>query len=236
MLVAQEEILGKLSHHLDTIGIHSEIETRKLDFESDYKPSYFYETSPGIGSAGTLAIRDKAVSYINMVKKLAIEECHFTRGSYVGMGKHMHTWWKTRYFVTFDMPLELGPLKFGTLAKVSKGRFRSKVDDFIWSGYGKLTTLPPGHLYDDVIAMLESDVIIREMVLRNLLKENTISISAYRPKPDSKAMPSGAAIMISSEWKTQNELFAGKDLYYMYMRIASVLQDAVTKLEYHLKK
>ena len=132
--------------------------------------------------------------------------------------------------------------------------FHSKIDDFLWSGYGKLTTLPPGLVADDVIAALDGDKKLHELMMHALLKENTITVSVYKPKAkvnyeisqivkdDSywyKYKPkkeSHAKILITSEWKVQKDLFLDSQTLEAYQRIANNIKSAVVKVKYHLIK
>jgi hypothetical protein len=128
------------------------------------------------------------------------------------------------------------------------------VEDFIWSGYGRLTTLPPGMVQDDVMAVLNADKRLRELMMHALLKEQIISVSAYAPKAkvdyekaqiakdDSywfKYKPkkeSHAKVVISSEWKSEKDVYVDKETLEAYQRIAADIKSTIVKLQYHLTK
>jgi hypothetical protein len=87
-----------------------------------------------------------------------------------------------------------------------------------------------------------------------LLKEQIITVSVYKPKAkvdyeisrivkdDSywyKYKPkkeSHAKIVITSEWKTQKDLFMDPQTLEAYQRIGQTIKDTVEKLKYHLVK
>jgi hypothetical protein len=222
-----------------------------MDFEYDYPRSSLDGPNPGIASRGVMKVNG-SIDYIDILKRKTVTKSEFAPGGMYGMGVAEGTMWKMRFFLSFPPEVNVGPLNIGTLTKILKGRFHSKVEDYIWDGYGKLTTLPPGMIPDDVIATLSSDKKLRELMMHALLKERVITVSVYKPKTkvnyeisqivkdDSywyKYKPkkeSHAKIVITSEWKGQKDIFIDKDTLEMYQRIASDIKTMVEKLRYHL--
>lgn len=250
----EEKITKKLHKHLTSLGLECKLlPDGMMDFEYDYPRSSLDGPNPGIASRGVLKIVD-SIDYIDVLKRKTVTKSEFAPGGLYGMGVAEGTMWKLRYFLSFPSEYDLGPLNFGTLTKVLKGRFHSKVDDFLWNGYGKLTTLPPGMVADDVIGVLDADKRLRDMMLHALIKEHTISVSVYQPKAkvnyeisqivkdDSywyKYKPkkeSHAKIVITSEWKTQKDLFIDELTLQTYQRIATDIKSTVERLRYHLVK
>jgi hypothetical protein len=240
----EEKVAKKLHKHLSSLGLECKmIPDGTMDFEYDYPRSSLDGPNPGVASRGVFKVAD-GVDYIDLLK----------RGGFYGMGIAEGTMWKLRYFLSFPSEYELGPLNFGTLTKILKGRLHSKVEDFIWSGYGKLTTLPPGMVADDVIAALTADKKLHELMMHALLKEQVVTISVYKPKAkvdyeisrivkdDSywyKYKPkkeSHAKIVITSEWKTQKDLFIDPQTLEAYRRIGETIKATVERLKYHLVK
>jgi hypothetical protein len=247
-----EKVAKKLFKHLDSLGLECKlIPDGMMDFEYDYPRSSLDGPTPGIASRGVLKVNG-GIDYIDLLKRKTVTKSEFAPGGFYGMGIAEGTMWKLRYFLSFPAEYDLGPLNFGTLTKVLKGRLHSKVEDFIWSGYGKLTTLPPGMIADDVIAVLNEDKKLRELMMHALLKEQVITVSVYKPKAkvnyeisqivkdDSywyKYKPkkeSHAKILITSEWKTQKDLFVDPQTLEAYKRIAENIKSTVEKLRYHL--
>jgi hypothetical protein len=222
-----------------------------MDFEYDYPRTSLDGPNPGVASRGVFRTNG-GINYIDILKRKTIMRSEFAPGGIYGMGVAEGTTWKLRYFLSFPSEVSIGPLKIGTLTKILRGRFHSKVEDFIWDGYGKLTTLPPGMIPDDVIATLNADTRLRELMMHALLKERVITVSVYKPKAkvdyekaqiakdDSywyKYKPkkeSHAKIVMTSEWKGQKDLFIDKETLEMYQRIATNIKSMVEKLEYHL--
>ncbi|MBI5698358.1 MAG: hypothetical protein HZC29_07765 [Thaumarchaeota archaeon] len=250
----EDKVAKKLHKHMMSLGLECKlIPDGTMDFEYDYPRASLDGPTPGIASRGVLRVID-SVDYIDVLKRKTVTKSEFAPGGLYGMGVAEGTMWKLRYFVSFPSEYDLGPLNFGTLTKVLKGRFHSKVDDFLWSGYGKLTTLPPGMVADDVIAVLNADKHLHDLMLHALLKERIVTVSVYKPKvkinyeisqivkDDSywyKYKPkkeSHAKLVISSEWKVQKDLFIDAKTLEAYQRIASNIKSTVEKLRYHLVK
>jgi hypothetical protein len=248
----EDKVAKKLHKHLSSLGLDCKlIPDGTMDFEYDYPRSSLDGPNPGTASRGVMKVND-SIDFIDILKRKTVTRSEFAPGGIYGMGMAEGTTWKLRYFLSFPPEISIGPLNIGTLTKILKGRLHSKVEDFIWDGYGKLTTLPPGMIPDDVISVLNADPKLRELMLHSLLKERVITISVYTPKTkvdyekaqiakdDSywfKYMPkkeSHAKIMISSEWKGQKDLFVDKETLEMYQRIASNIKSMVEKLRYHL--
>lgn len=222
-----------------------------MDFEYDYPRSSFDGPNPGIASRGVIKVND-SIDYIDILKRKTVTKSEFAPGGMYGMGIAEGTTWKLRYFISFPPEIHIGPLNIGTLTKILKGRFHSKVEDFIWDGYGKLTTLPPGMIPDDVMAILNSDTKLHDLLMKSLLKERIITISVYSPKAkisydylkivkdDSywyKYKPkkeSYAKIVITSDWKSQKDLLIDKETLEMYQIMAMHIKGTVDKLKYHL--
>ena len=250
----EEKVAKKLHKHFSSLGLDCKlIPDGTMDFEYDYPRASLEGPTPGIASRGVMKVND-SIDYVDMLKRKTITKSEFAPGGIHGMGIAEGITWKLRFFISFPSEVSLGPLNIGTLTKILKGRLHSKVDDFIWDGYGKLTTLPPGMIPDDVIATLNADKRLRELMMHSLLKERVITISVYKPKTkvnydylqivkdDSywyKYKPkkeSYARIVISSEWRGQKDIFIDKETLEMYQRIAANIRTMVEKLEYHLIK
>ena len=240
MLIEKDPILEKFQKNLESLGIKSELNfEKKLDFEFDFLDAGILGTNKGIGSAGAFRIKESPIDFIQILKKQKMEKCDYALGSHVGMGFHLHSWWKLRFFLTFPEPIEVGPLNIGTLTTIRRGRFRSKVEDFIWNGHRKLTTLPPGLVRDNVADMLYDDQNLRHMMMDCLLKERTIIISKYSPPKKSRernGMVTDSKIMIQSQWKLHKDLFLDQKTIDMYERIALIVKKAVYDLKYHLSR
>ncbi len=122
------------------------------------------------------------------------------------MGVHIHSWWKIHSF--FPKSIKLGPFDMGTLATVKNGMFHSKVESFLWSGYQKLTTLPPGLVRDNVYDALCANQILQQLMIKCLLKERTITVSRYSSKHhESNTKPTHSKVVIESTWRLQKDLF-----------------------------
>jgi hypothetical protein len=250
----EDKVAKKLFKHLESLGLECRlIPDGTMDFEYDYPRSSLDGPNPGIASRGVIKVND-SIDYVDILKRKTVSKSEFAPGGFYGMGIAEGTMWKLQFFLSFPSEYELGPLNFGTLTKVLKGRFHSKVEDFIWSGYGKLTTLPPGMIADDVVAVLNADKKLHELMMHALLKEHTITVSVYKPKvkvdyeiskivkDDSywyKYKPkkeSHAKIVITSEWKVQKDIFLDPQTMEAYQRLASHIKSTVEKLRYHLAK
>lgn len=239
MLVTQDPFLQKFQKTLTSYGVKSEvIENDRLDFEYDYRDISLLQTVDGIGNVGTLRIRRSSIDYFHIIKKKKLEKCEFAVGGSVGMGVHEHSKWKIRFLLAFPIPVKIGPLNFGTITTIKKGRFFSKVEDFVWNGYTKLTTLPPGLLHDNVADALYSDKELKELMKDCLLKERVITVSKYSPPElayQKNATPTFSKIIIESGWKYRNDLVPNKKTLDMYERIASHVRKMIDSLSYHLK-
>ncbi len=247
----EDKVAKKLHRHLLSLGLDCKlIPDGTLDFEYDYPRSSLDGPNPGIASRGVMKVAD-SIDFLDILKRKTVTKSEFAPGSIYGMGVAEGTTWKIRYFLSFP-ELSVGPLNIGTLTKILKGKLKSKVEDFIWDGYGKLTTLPPGLIQDDVVATLNADTHLKELMMHGLLKEHVITVSVYAPRTkvnyeisqivrdDSywyKYKPkkeSHAKILITSEWKGQNDLFIDKETLEMYQRIAADIKGLVEKVRYHL--
>lgn len=228
MLIQHERIVEKIHKHLESFGMKTEL----------LPPLSIVGPSEGISVMGTMQVYDSNIDYIDIVNKKILEESSFAPGGFDGLGVFEYTTWKIRFFLTFPSTISLGPLNIGTLTKILKGRFHSKVEDYVWSGYGKLTTLPPGTVHDDVISVLNSDSKLRGLMMKSLLKEKVITISVCYPKKkieQTGSKESSVKIMISSDWKTQKDLFIDEYVLETYERISVDLKSAIEKLKYVLK-
>lgn len=236
MLQSIDPIVEKFQTYLKHLGLESNTEAENLDFESDYLDVKFLGSMDGIGNAGTLKLIDSPIDYINIVKKQELAKCDYAVGGFAGMGVHLHSWWKLRFFLSFPEFITIGPFKMGTLTTIKKKLFQSEVEDFIWSGYTKLTTLPPGLIRDDVSEALLSDQILRQLMMKCLLKERTVYVSRYSPKQKKdNQVNTHSKIVIESSWKLQKDLFFDNDTLEMYKKIAEIVKSTVYTLRYHLK-
>ena len=237
LLLMADPILEKIQKHFESLGLKSSIVEEKLDFELDYKDGYLMEGKGEIGTAGSLRLKDFPVDYLHVVKKLEYAKCDFAVGGHVGMGIHIHTWYKMRFFLSFPELIKLGPFDMGTLRSIKKGLLHSKVENFVWNGYQKLTTLPPGLVHDNVAEVFYSDKKLQQLMMKCLLKEKTITVSRYSPTflTGTIAKPTNSKIKIESKWKLQNELFIDEDTLEMYKTLAENIKRVVIALKYHLK-
>ena len=234
MQVLYEPILEKIQKHFKDYGIISSIPEQRLDFESDHLNTIFLGTKNGISSAGSLKLENFPIDYINIIKKQEYARCDYVLGGHVGMGIHKHVWWKMRFFLSFPEPICIGPFDIGTISTIKKGLLRSKVESFMWNGYTKLTTLPPGLVRDDVVEPLNQDQRLRVLMTKCLLKERIITISRYSPRRESKALKTNSKIVIESKWKFQSDLFVDDDTIEMYKKMAEIVKQTVNNLKYHL--
>ncbi len=235
MQILSDPILEKIQKHFKDHGITSSISEKKLDFESDNVDACFFGTKDGIGNAGSLKLERSPIDYVNIIKKQEYARCDFAVGGHVGMGVHKHSWWKMRFFLTFPESIRIGPFDIGTITTIKKGLFNSKVESFVWNGYQKLTTLPPGLVRDNVVEPLYQDQRLRTLMIKCLLKERIITISRYSPNHESKAMKTNSKIVIESKWKLQNDLFVDDDTMEMYELMAEIVKQTVNNLKYHLQ-
>ncbi|AJM93063.1 hypothetical protein [Nitrosopumilus piranensis] len=232
MLLHVEPELEKLQAHLKKHGIDSRVSEQRLDFEADNVDAVFLGTTDGIGHVGTLKLENSPIDFIEILKKQEYAKCDFVMGSHVGMGVHKHSWRKLRFFLSLPPSIQLGPLDFGTITTIKKGLFNSKVEDFVWSGYQKLTTLPPGLVRDNVADALYQEQRLRALMIKCLLKERTIVISRYTPQE--KDVKTNSKIVIESQWKFLKDIYLDSDTIEMYRIIATVLKNKINELKYHL--
>ena len=232
-----DPILDKIQKHFEGLGLKSSITDEKLDYELNYKDIRLMDGKNGIGTAGSLRLENSPINHLHIVKKQEYAKCDFAVGGHVGMGVHIHSWWKMRFFLSFPESIKLGPFDMGTLTTIKKGLLYSKVESFIWNGYPKLTTLPPGLVRDDVSSALYSDKKLQQLMMRCLLKEGTIIISRYSPTiyEGIKAKSTNSKIKIETQWKLHKDLFIDKDTLDMYERLTIIVKDTVNNLKYHLK-
>jgi len=236
MLLHADPTLEKFQKHIEHLGIRSKITEQKLDFEYDYMESHLLGYRDSVGSVGSLKLIGFPIDYINLIKKQQLAKCDFAVGGHVGMGIHMHSWWKLRFFLSFPESIKLGPFNVGTVTTVKKGMFHSKVETFLWNGYQKLTTLPPGLVRDNIADALYSNQILQQLMIKCLLKERTILISRYSPKySESNTTPTHCKIVIESTWKLQKDLLLDEDTIHMYAKIAETVKHTVNNLKYHLR-
>lgn len=237
LLVTTSPVLGKIQKHFEGLGLKSSIISERLDFELDYKDVHFIEGKSGIGTAGSLKLEDSPIDYLHIIKKQEYAKCNYAVGGHVGMGVHIHSWYKMRFFLSFPKSIKLGPFDIGTLTTIKKGLIHSEVESFVWNGYQKLTTLPPGLLRDNVADVLYSDKTLEKLMKKCLLKERTIIVSRYSPKiPEGiKAEPTNSKIKIESQWKLQKDLLIDRDTLDMYEILAGIVKSTVNSLKYHLK-
>lgn len=235
MLLKVEPELGELHEHLRKNGILSVILEQKLDFEKDYADIFSLGICNGIGNVGSLKLNNSPINYVQLLRKQEFKKCNYMMGGHLGMGIHKHSWWKLRFFLSFPQSLSLGPLNIGTVTTLKNGLFHSKVENFFWNGYAKLTTLPPGLVRDNVVDSLENDQKLRILMTKCLLKERTIKISVYSSK-DSKFVKTNSRIMIESQWKLFNDLLIDAETIEMYNTIASILKNKIYEMKYHLTK
>lgn len=234
ILLTQDPILEKIQKHFEKHGIRSSISEERYDFEDDHLDSYLLETKGGIGNAGTLKLENSPIDYVHVLKKQEYVKCDYAAGGHVGMGMHKHSWWIMRFFLAFPEPINLGPFDIGTITTIKKGLFRSEVESFMWNGYQKLTTLPPGLVLDNVVEPLDHDQRLRQLMIKCLLKERTITISRYSPRKEATRLKTNSKILIKSAWKIQKDLFVDRDTLNMYEQIGKIVKQIVSNLKYHL--
>ena len=234
MLITSDPILEKIQKHFEDHGIKSSISEQNLDFEADYLDACFLGTRDGIGNAGSLKLENSPIDYIHFIKKQEYAKCDFAVGGHVGMGVHKHSWWKMRFFLVFPESIRIGPFDMGTISTIKKGLFHSEDESFMWNGYQKLTTLPPGLVRDNVAEPLYEDQRLRRLMTKCLLKERIITISRYSPRHESKALKTNSKIVIESKWKLQKNLFLDYETIEMYEIMATITKQVVNNLKYHL--
>ena len=237
LLITTNPILEKIQKHFEGLGLRSSIVDEKLDFELDYKDVHFIDGESGIGTAGSLKLQDSPIDYLHVIKKQDYAKCDYAVGGHVGMGVHVHSWYKMRFFLSFPESIKLGPFNMGTLTTIRKGLLRSEVESFVWNGYQKLTTLPPGLIRDNVADALYSDQTLQKLMKKCMLKERTITVSRYSPPSlqEIKTESTSSKIKIESHWKLQKDLFIDKDTLSMYEILAGIVKSTVNSLKYHLK-
>lgn len=212
MLLTQDPILEKIQKHFEIHGIKSAISEERYDFEDDFLDSYLLETKGGIGNAGTLKLENSPIDYVQVLKKQEYVKCDYAAGGHVGMGMHKHSWWMMRFFLAFPESINLGPFDIGTITTIKKGLFHSEVESFMWNGYPKLTTLPPGLIRDNVVEPLDHDQLLRRLMIKCLLKERIITISRYSVRKESTRLKTNSKILIKSTWKIQKDLLDRKSV------------------------
>lgn len=234
ILITTDPVIEKLQHHFGEHGLKTSLSGDKFDFEDEFTSSSLLGKESGIGNLGTIRIHDSSIDYINVLKKQELAKCDFAVGGYAGMGIHIHSWLKLRFFLSFPENLKIGPLNMGTLTTIKKGLFKSKVEKYDWNGYQKLTTLPPGLVLDNVTEFLDKNQILRQLMTKVLIKERIIRISRYNA-PKLKEKKTNSHIVIESNWKLQKDVFLDNDSIMMYGLIAKILKTVVNNLKYHLK-
>ncbi|MDH3313266.1 MAG: hypothetical protein OEM28_09005 [Nitrosopumilus sp.] len=237
LLLITDPVLEKIQKHFESLGLKSSIVDEKLDFEIDYKDVHFMDGKNGIGTAGSLKLENSPIDYLHIIKKQEYAKCDFAVGGHVGMGVHIHSWYKMRFFLSFPESIKLGPFDMGTLTTIKKGLLHSEVESFVWNGYQKLTTLPPGLVRDNVADALYSDKKLKKLMMKCLLKERTITVSRYSPMihVEVTAKPTSSKIKIESTWKLQKDMFINKDTLDMYEILAGIVKSTINTLKYHLK-
>lgn len=233
ILLRIEPELENLRAHLKKQGLESSISEQRLDFEADYVDLSFLGTKDGIGNAGTLKVKNSPINYIQVIKKQELTKCDYVMGSHVGMGVHKHSWWKLRFFLSFPQAIQIGPLDIGTITTIKKGLFHSQVEEFMWNGYQKLTTLPPGLVRDNVADALYQDQKLRGLMTKCLLKERTITVSRYSPR-ETRDIATNSKIVIESQWKFLKDVHIDSDTVEMYEKIADIVKNKIGELKYHL--
>lgn len=234
LVLKSDPILEKMQKHCKKIGITSSISKQKFDFEEDYFDASFVRAKNSIGNIGTLEFVNSPIDYINILKKQEFVNCSYALGSHVGMGIHRHFWWKIRYFLTLPESIQIGPFNMGTITTIKKGLFHSKVESFVWSGYQKLTTLPPGLVRDNVADALYQDQKLNRLMMKCLLREGTITICKYSPNTETKYLKTNSKIVIESKWKLHNDFFMDDDTLEMYEKIAEKVKHTINDMKYHL--
>ena len=234
LLLTQDPILKKVQDHFEKFGIKSSISEKKLDFESDYVDIGRLDSKDGVGSVGSLKLENSPIDYIQIIKKQEYANCDFAVGGHVGMGIHIHSWWKIRFFLAFSDSIRIGPFDIGTISTIKKSLFHTEIENYMWNGYQKLTTLPPGLVRDNVVEPLNENQRLRQLMTKCLLKERTITISRYSPSHESSTIKTNSKIVIKSKWKLQKDLFMDKDTIEMYEKMAEIVKRTVNDLKYHL--
>jgi len=233
-LLSYDPILDKIQKHLMKYGIKSTVSENKLDFESDYSDISLLGVKDGIGNVGALKLENSPIDYIQIIKKQEYENCGFAVGSHVGMGIHKHSWWKMNFLLAFSDSIKIGPFDIGTISTIKKGLFHSEIENFMWNGYPKLTTLPPGLVLDNVVEPLDQNQRLRQLMTKCLLRERIITISRYESRHESDAIITNSKIVIKSKWKIQKDLFVDNDTMEMYEKMAEIIKKTVNNLKYHL--
>jgi len=234
ILIHNEPVLEKMYKHFKDNGISSSFLKQKLDFETNYLYPHFLGTSVTIRNVGSLKLENSPIDYIHIIKKEEEVKCDYVMGSHVGMGLHKHTWWKLRFFLSFPEQINIGPLKIGTISIIKKGLFNSKIEDYYWNGYPKLTTLPPGIVNDNVVESLDSDSTLRDLMIKCLINERVITISKYSSENTSNRLKTNSKIVIEAKWRIKRELRLDKDTLDMYEKMAKIIKQTINNLKYHL--
>jgi len=234
LLLSYDPILEKIQKHLMKYGIKSTVSEKKLDFESDYLDISLLGEKDGIGNVGALKLENSPIDYIQIIKKQEYANCDFAVGGHVGMGIHKHSWWKMNFFLAFPDAIKIGPFDIGTISTIKKGLFHSEIEEYMWNGYQKLTTLPPGLVRDNVVEPLDQDQRLRQLMTKCLLGERIITISRYEPKPELDTITTNSKIIIKSKWKLQKDLFVDNETMEMYEKMSEIIKKTVNNLKYHL--
>ena len=140
---------------------------------------------------------------------------------------------RSGFFLTFPIDISLGPLDLGTITTIKKGLFRSEVENVVWNGYQKLTTLPPGLIRDNVVEVLDHNQELRDLMRKCLSKEKIVTISRYSPT-ESNEVKTNLKIVISSKWKILKNINLDSNTLSMYEIIAQTVKEKIDELKYHL--
>lgn len=236
LLLMTDPILEKIQKHFEGMGLTSSVVDEKLDFERDYKEIHLMEGKNGIGTAGSLRLDGSPIDYLHIIKKQEYANCDFAVGAHVGMGIHIHSWYKMRFFLSFPESIKLGPFDMGTITTIKKRLLHSEVESFVWNGFQKLTTLPPGMIRDNVADALYSDKKLQQLMMKCLLNERTITVSRYSPTTSKgvTTKSTNSKVKIESTWKLQKDLLIDKDTLNMYEILAGIVKSTINTLKYHL--
>lgn len=101
LLLTTDPILEKVQKPFEGLGFSSSLVGEKLDFELDYKDVHFIEGENGIGTADSLKLKDSPIDYLHIIKKQEYAKCDYAVGVHVGLGDHLHSWYKMRFFLSF---------------------------------------------------------------------------------------------------------------------------------------
>ena len=135
--------------------------------------------------------------------------------------------------MAFPANIYLGPLDLGTITTIKKGLFHSEIENVVWNGYPKLTTLPPGLIRDNVVEALDHNQKLRNLMRKCLQKEKIITISRYSAK-ETKEVKTNVKIIISSQWKVLRDINLDTTTLSMYEIMAQIVKKKIQELKYHL--